>query len=73
MRGAGRPTVPMVVMLLCWCVLRVTYISVALLFVKELEVVSFAYPLTWTCSSIIFCIYLWKGNWMHAFSKQKLA
>ena len=73
MRGAGRPTVPMVVMLLCWCVLRVTYISVTLLFVKELEVVSFAYPLTWTCSSIIFCIYLWKGNWMHAFSKHKLA
>ena len=73
MRGAGRPAVPMVVMLLCWCVLRVTYISIALLFVKELEVVSFAYPLTWTCSSIIFSLYLWKGNWMNAFQKQKLS
>ena len=73
MRGAGRPAVPMVVMLLCWCVLRVSYISVALQFINRLETVSFAYPLTWTCSSIIFCLYLWKGNWMHAFQKQKLA
>ena len=73
MRGAGKPMVPMVVMLLCWCLLRVSYISIALRFVNQLETVSFAYPITWTCSSIIFCIYLWKGNWMNAFQKHKLA
>ena len=63
----------MVVMLSCWCVLRVSYIAVALHFVNQLETVSFAYPITWTCSSIIFVIYLWKGNWMYAFQKHKLA
>lgn len=73
MRGAGKPMVPMVVMLACWCVLRVSYITVALQFVNQLETVSFAYPITWTCSSIIFCIYLWKGKWMNAFQKHKLA
>ncbi len=73
LRGAGKPAVPMVVMLACWCLLRVSYIAVALRFVNQLETVSFAYPITWTCSSIIFCIYLWKGNWMHAFQKHKLA
>lgn len=73
LRGAGHPAVPMVVMLGCWCVLRVSYITVALQFVNQLETVSFAYPITWTCSSIIFCIYLWKGNWMNAFQKHKLA
>ena len=73
MRGAGRPLVPMVVMFACWCVLRVSYIAIALRFVYQLETVSFAYPITWTCSSIIFCLYLWKGNWMYAFKKQKLA
>ena len=73
LRGAGKPMVPMVVMLSCWCVLRVSYIAVALHFVNQLETVSFAYPITWTCSSIIFIIYLWKGNWMYAFQKHKLA
>jgi len=73
MRGAGRPAVPMIVMLLCWCVLRVSYITVALQFFNQLETVSFAYPITWTCSSIIFCIYLWKGDWMYSFQKHKLA
>ncbi len=73
MRGAGRPAVPMVIMLLCWCILRVSYITVALQFVNQLETVSFAYPITWTCSSIIFCVYLLKGNWMYTFQKHKLA
>ena len=73
LRGAGRPAVPMVIMLLCWCVLRVSYITVALQFVNQLETVSFAYPITWTCSSIIFCIYLWKADWMHTFKKPTLA
>ena len=69
MRGAGKPTVPMVTMLVCWCLIRVTYITVAVRFVNELTTVSFAYPLTWTLSSIVFLIYLIKGNWIHTFDK----
>ncbi len=69
LRGAGRASVPMVTMLVCWCALRVSYITIAVKQVNELETVSSAYPLTWTCSSIIFLIYFLKADWMHTFEK----
>lgn len=69
MRGAGKATVPMVTMMMCWCVLRVSYITVALRFVNQLTTVSWAYPITWTCSSIVFLIYFFKVDWMHAFER----
>ncbi len=71
MRGAGKPTVPMITMLACWCVIRVTYISIAVKFVNELTTVSWAYPLTWTLSSIVFLIYFFTADWIHNFDKQK--
>ena len=73
MRGAGKATVPMVTMLVCWCLIRVSYITVALRFVNELTTVSWAYPITWTCSSIVFLIYFFKVDWMHAFDKLEAA
>ena len=69
MRGAGKATVPMVTMLVCWCLIRVSYITVAVRFVNELTTVSFAYPLTWTLSSIIFLIYLVRGDWIYTFDR----
>lgn len=69
MRGAGKATVPMVTMLLCWCILRVSYITVAVRYFPELTTVSRAYPLTWTCSSIIFLIYFLKADWIHNFDR----
>ena len=69
LRGAGKSSVPMYTMLGCWCVLRVSYITVALQFVNRLETVSFAYPLTWTCSSIVFLIYFLKADWIHNFDR----
>ena len=71
LRGAGKTMVPMVTMLLCWCALRVTYISVMVRFVNRLETVSWAYPLTWFCSSVIFLVYFMKADWMHNFERQK--
>ncbi len=69
MRGAGKPTVPMFTMLACWCLFRVTYITVALKFVNELTTVSWAYPITWTLSSTIFLIYFLKADWIHNFDR----
>ena len=70
LRGAGKATVPMVTMLACWCVIRVTYITVAVRFVNQLTTVSWAYPLTWTLSSIVFLIYFLKADWMYTFEKE---
>ena len=70
LRGAGKATVPMFTMLACWCVIRVTYITIAVQIVNELTTVSWAYPITWTLSSIIFLIYFLKADWIHNFDNQ---
>ena len=69
MRGAGKPMVPMFVMLAAWCVIRVAYISVMVPLVNESWVIFSAYPLTWTISSLIFLIYYLKSDWLHAFDR----
>mgnify|MGYP002533478891 FL=1 len=69
MRGAGKPTVPMFVMLAVWCVLRVSYISIVVPMVGHIEVVFSAYPLTWFTSSVIFLIYFLKSDWLHNYDR----
>lgn len=69
MRGAGKASVPMFIMLGFWCVLRVTYITVALRFYPQIEVVFSAYPLTWSTSCVAFLIYFFRADWMHNFER----
>ena len=57
LRGVGKTKVPMYVMLACWCVIRITYITITVHFIPDIRVVYCAYPLTWSLSSIIFTIY----------------
>lgn len=70
LRGAGRASVPMFIMFGSWCLLRVVYITVTLLFVHNIEVVYSAYPLTWSVSSILFLVYLKYSNWLTGFDKK---
>ena len=69
MRGAGKATVPMFTMLGCWCLVRVTYITLVLHFYPRIEVVFSAYPLTWSLSSIVFLLYFFKADWIHSFDR----
>ena len=71
MRGAGKATVPMFTMLACWCVIRVSYITIAVRYVNELTTVSRAYPITWTLSSIVLFIYFLKADWIHNFDRME--
>lgn len=71
LRGAGKATVPMVTMLVIWCLFRVSYITVAVRIVEKLTTVSSAYPLTWMLSGIVFMIYLLKADWIHNFDKKE--
>lgn len=57
LRGAGRTKVPMVVMLVSWCVIRIAYITILLKFIPDIRVVFWAYPLTWSISAIAFLVY----------------
>ena len=66
LRGCGKSAVPMVVMLGCWCVLRSIYVTVILKFIHEFRMISWAYPLTWTVSCILFVFYISHLNWRKA-------
>ena len=70
MRGAGKATVPMSVMLSVWCIFRVSYITVALSISHTIDLVYWAYPITWSISSVIFVIYMIKSNWIHGLDKE---
>ena len=71
LRGAGKSTVPMFVMMVCWCIIRVTYISVILRFIPDIRMVFWAYPITWTLSSATFLIYYLKSDWVHGLERGK--
>lgn len=73
MRGAGKSTVPMFVMLISWCVIRIAYITVTVHFIPKIQVIFWAYPLTWSISSVIFFIYYLKADWLHYFEKAEKA
>lgn len=64
-RGAGRAMVPMFVMMIFWCGVRVSYIALTVRVIPDIHVVFWAYPLTWALSSIFFLIYYLKVDWMH--------
>lgn len=70
-RGAGRAVVPMLVMMACWCGVRISYITVAVRLVPRIETVFWAYPLTWALSSVIFLLYFFRVDWIHGFEQQE--
>ena len=70
MRGAGKSTVPMFVMLISWCAIRITYITIVAKLFNNIQFVFLAYPITWSISSVIFLVYLLKADWMHNFERK---
>lgn len=66
LRGAGKSMIPMIVMLVFWCVFRVSFLTVVVKIIPSIDVVSWVYPITWGLSSIAFFIYYNKADWLHA-------
>lgn len=71
LRGCGKSIVPMITMLAFWCGVRIIYVTTTLHFIPNFSVISWAYPLTWTLSSIVFLTFLLKSDWVHSFEKKK--
>ena len=69
LRGAGKASVPMFTMLCSWCIIRVTYITVILRLIPDIRMIFWAYPLTWSISSVVFLVYFLKADWVHGFEK----
>lgn len=67
LRGAGKSKVPMLVMMIFWCVVRVTFLTLAMSVDHQIDFVYWVYPLTWSLSSIVFYYYYHNVDWMHNF------
>jgi hypothetical protein len=59
-------------MFICWCGIRIAYVTITLMFINDIGVVFWAYPLTWSLSSIFLTCFLIFSNWVHGLEpKQK--
>ena len=56
LRGLGRPVMPMVVMLVCWCAVRVVVLMTIGQSVHSLYLTHWLYPITWGLSSIVYLL-----------------
>jgi len=65
LRGAGKTVVSMLVMLCCWCVIRVGFLMITIPLTHSIQMLYWVYPLTWGLSSIAFTIYYKKADWVH--------
>ena len=71
LRGCGKAFIPMATMLAFWCGVRVVYVTSILKVIPKFQMISWAYPLTWSLSSIVFLIILFRMDWSKAFDGKK--
>lgn len=72
LRGAGKSSVAMLGMVICWCVIRVPYVTLATKIRPVLTTVSWAYPITWLLSCTFFTVYYLKADWISQKATRKL-
>lgn len=71
LRGCGKSFVPMATMLAFWCGVRIVYVTQVIKLVPQFSTISWAYPLTWTLSSLVLLIVLLKSDWTKTWSVKK--
>lgn len=67
LRGCGKSFVPMITMLAFWCGVRIVYVTLAVRVFPVFRTISWAYPLTWSLSSVVFLAFLLCSDWAKAF------
>ena len=65
MRGLGKPMTPMLVMLICWCAVRVAVLFTLGQSVHDIRLIYWIYPFTWSLSTMVYLFSLRK---YHVFS-----
>ncbi len=73
MRGAGKSTVPMLTMLICWCAVRVAALSILVPIYHSIHIVNWIFPITWTLSVIVLGAYYFKVDWIGDFIRKQRA
>ncbi|MBE6719835.1 MAG: MATE family efflux transporter [Ruminococcaceae bacterium] len=56
MRGLGKPTAPMLTMLICWCAVRVIVFMTIGRVYHEFLLTCWIYPITWAMSSVVYLV-----------------
>ena len=64
LRGAGLTKIPMYVMVMCWCVCRVIWITVTVKLFNDIRFVFLGWPVTWVLSATVLIIYYKRSNWL---------
>lgn len=60
LRGIGKPVMPVVVMLICWCAVRVVTLMTIGQVIHDIQITHWLYPLTWFLSSVVYFYWLKK-------------
>jgi len=58
MRGLGKPVTPMVIMLTCWCAVRILVLFTLGQALHDIRLAFWIYPFTWALSSAVYVILL---------------
>ena len=70
-RGAGKTKVPMLVMIVCWCCMRMAWILTTVPLFNDIQFVFYGWPITWAASSLWLIIYFCSHKWLpEAYQKQ---
>jgi len=64
LRGAGLTKIPMYVMVVCWCICRVIWITVTVKLFNDIRFVFLGWPVTWVLSATVLIIYYKCSNWL---------
>lgn len=64
LRGAGRSTFPMVIIILFWCGLRMLWITMVARPAHIIDYVFYAYPITWFCAFVVLGLYCLCSGWL---------
>lgn len=63
-RGAGKTKVPMLVMIVCWCCMRMAWILTTVPLFNDIQFVFYGWPITWAASSLWLIIYFCSHKWL---------
>ena len=63
-RGAGKSTPPMIIILLNICVLRTILLIFIMSFYHDVRGVAMTYPITWAVTAACMSVYFFKGKWL---------
>lgn len=73
LRGGGKSTLPMLVIILFWCGLRMSWITFVARPAHVINLVFWAYPLTWSCTFIVLGIYSLKSGWLKKLEEKSIS